>query len=366
MKKISLFISLFVIAISLHAQTPKPPFDYSSEEIEYDNADKTVHYGATLTRPKDKKDFPTVIIISGSGSQDRDGTILGHKLYAVLADHLTRQGIAVLRVDDRGTGKSTIGNDPASLTSLSFEKDVETSLNYLLSRNDINKNRIGLIGHSEGGIIAPMVAARRKEISYLVLWGAPVVGGSKINTEQNAYSLKNAGIDSVSVAAFKQLHARELSLFSTRTKEELDDAVNLQFAAWKQQQSADVLKSLYVTETNIVGQNINKLYHSLYDLAWMRFFLTYDPVTDLAKVKCPVLAINGTKDTQVNADENLSLIASVLAKGGNKNVKVLPLVSLNHLLQTAKTGDVSEYETIEETISPMALTIISDWIIGKK
>ena len=351
-----------VFAVRNRPQTPKPPFAYDSEEVEYDNADKSVHYGATLTKPRNKKDFPTVIIISGSGSQDRDGTMFGHKLYAVVADHLANQGIGVLRVDDRGTGKSTVGNDPGSLTSAVFEKDIETSLNYLLSRNDINKNTIGLIGHSEGGIIAPMVAARRKEISFLVLWGAPSIGGLTINVEQNAYQLKNAGIDSLAVEAFKQLHRRELSLFATTKKEDLDNAVNLQFAAWKQQQDARVLRALYVTETGIVGQNINEIYHSLYDVAWMRFFIGYDPATDLSKVKCRVLAINGSKDTQVDAAANLPLIYSVLTKSGNKNVKVMPLASLNHLLQTAKTGDASEYETIEETISPMALTTISNWI----
>ncbi len=344
-------------------QTPRPPFAYDIEEIEYDNADKTVHYGATLTKPRNTKTFPTVIMISGSGSQDRDGTIFGHKLYAVVADYLTNQGIAVLRVDDRGTGKSTIGNDPSSLTSAVFEKDVETSLDYLLGRTDIDKKSIGLIGHSEGGIIAPMVAARRKEIAFLVLWGAPAVGGAVINTEQNAYQLRKSGIDSQAVNAFRQLHTRELSLFATTQKEDLNDAVLRVFNDWKKQQEPKTLAALYATDKAVVGQDVTSLYHSLYDVAWMRFFIAYTPATDLSKVKCPVLAVNGSKDTQVDAGTNLPLIYTTLTAAGNKNVKVLPLPSLNHLLQTANTGDASEYQTIEETISPLALSTLSQWIL---
>ncbi len=360
------FISFLAISqntgVTSHPQTPLPPFTYDSEEVEYNNADKTLHYGATLTKPRNTKNFPTVIIISGSGSQDRDGTLLGHKLYWVLADYLTRQGIAVLRVDDRGVGKSTIGPDPKLLTSKNFSYDVEASFNYLLSRPDIDKKKIGLIGHSEGGIIAPMVAARRKDIAFIILWAGPIIGGLQTNLTQNVYNLKKAGIDSTSVNAFKALHSNILSIFPNTAMEELDGKVNALFAAWKTKQTKETIAALYVTDNSIVGQNINTIYHSLYDLAWMRFFISYDPAADLAKVSCPVLAINGTKDTQVDAKENLSVIRSVLTKSGNKNFQVTPLASLNHFLQTAQTGDVAEYATIEETISPLALSLMAGWI----
>jgi hypothetical protein len=161
-------------------QTPKPPFNYMSDDVEYDNADKSLHYGATFTRPKGEGKYPAVIIISGSGTQDRDGTIFGHKLYWVLADYLTKNGIAVLRVDDRGAGKSSLGKNINAATSLDFSYDVEASLNYLETRSDVDKKHLGLIGHSEGGLIAPMVAARRKDVNFIVLWGAPAVGGSQI------------------------------------------------------------------------------------------------------------------------------------------------------------------------------------------
>lgn len=346
----------------IRPQTPKPPYNYDSEEVEYDNADKTVHYGATLTKPRGLKSFPTVIIISGSGSQDRDGTILGHKLYWVLADYLTNHGIAVLRVDDRGTGKSTLGNNPAELTSQVFSTDVETSFNYLLSRNDLDKKKIGLIGHSEGGIIAPMVAARRKDIAFVLLWGAAAVGGAEINTQQNAYALRKAKIDSAAVDAFAQLHKKILSQFSKLTKEELDNKVTAMYADWKTTQSKETLAKLYATDNAIVGQDIRKMYHSLYDMAWMRYFISYNPSTDLQKISCPVLAINGMKDTQVDAVTNLAAIKEALTKGGNQHFQIKALPSLNHLLQTANTGDLSEYENIDETISPVAMNVMAEWI----
>lgn len=343
-------------------QTPKPPFQYDQEELEYDNADKTIHYGATLTKPRNLKSFPTVIIISGSGSQDRDGTLFGHKLYAVLADYLTNQGIGVLRVDDRGMGKSSLGGDPNLLTSADFSKDVETSFNYLLSRTDLDKKKIGLIGHSEGGIIAPMVAARRKDIAFIILWAGPVEGGLQTNVEQNEHSLLNAGVDSLSAKEFSKLHSSILSHFADTKKEGLDTMVSLQFASWKKGLSKETVAALYVKENSVVGREIHTLYHSLYDLAWMRFFITYHPSQDLAKVTCPVLAINGTKDTQVDAKKNLDIIKSVLIRSGNKHFQVTPLASLNHLFQTAKTGELAEYATMEETISPLALSLIAGWI----
>jgi pimeloyl-ACP methyl ester carboxylesterase len=342
-------------------QTPQPPFSYDVEEVEYDNADKSIHFGATYTKPKGATNVPSVIIITGSGTQDRDGTLFGHKLYAVLADHLTKQGIGVLRVDDRGIGKTTMGSQ-GGITSDILSKDVEASLNYLLSRTDVNRKKIGLIGHSEGGIIAPMVAARRKDVAFVVLWGAPIVGGKQINTQQNGYVLRKAGVDSNAVKAFMQLHENILSQFTGTGKDALDAKIDALFSEWRASQPKNIQSALYVTDKTIVAQDIHAMYHSLYDLPWMNFFISYDPVKDLAKLSCPVLAVNGTKDTQVDATTDLALINSVLTKSGNKSFRTMPLFSLNHLLQTAKTGDDAEYETLEETIAPYALTIISSWI----
>jgi uncharacterized protein len=349
--------------VQLRPQTPKPPYGYYSEDVEYNNADKSLHYGATFTRPNGNGKYPAVIIITGSGTQDRDGTLFGHKLYWVLADYLTKNGIAVLRVDDRGAGKSTIGEKGKNATSLDFSYDVETSLNYLETRTDVDKSHLGLIGHSEGGIIAPMVAARRKDVSFIVLWGAPGVGGTEINAAQNTYALKQSGIDSLSVNAFINLHKQILTLFgSSENKEVLDQKMQVVFDNWKKVQSQQVLDNLKVHDNSIIGQTLFLMYNNLYDLPWMRFFLTYNPELDLTKVKCSVLAINGEKDTQVNAEQNLDLIKKILTQSGNKDFEVKVIPGLNHLLQTAQTGDFAEYSKIEETMSPVALNIICNWI----
>ena len=344
-------------------QTPKPPYNYFSQDVEYDNADKSLHYGATFTRPNADGQYPAVIIITGSGTQDRDGTLFGHKLYWVLADYLTKNGIAVLRVDDRGAGKSSLGKNISQMTSADFSFDVEASLNYLETRSDVNKKHLGLIGHSEGGIIAPMVAARRNDISFIVLWGASAVGGAEINIQQNAYALRKNGIDTAAVNAFINLHRRVLALFASSANVDiLNQKINPVWQAWKNDQPRKIQEALYVQDSSILGQDVFKIYDGLYNLPWMRYFITYDPAADLSKVKCSVLAINGSKDTQVDAKSNLARIREILTKNGNKDFEIKELAGLNHLLQTAASGDLSEYEKISETMSPQAMKIISDWI----
>jgi alpha-beta hydrolase superfamily lysophospholipase len=346
-------------------QTPKEPFNYNIEEVEYDNADKTIHYGATLTIPKNLKKFPIAIIISGSGSQDRNGTLLGHQPYWVLADYLSNNGVAVLRVDDRGTGKTTKGANPKKITSLDLSFDVENSLNYLLQRKDIKQNEIGLIGHSEGGIIAPMVAARRKEIKYLVLWGAPVIGGAITNTNQNLLALRKAGIDSNATVAFGKLHLSILENFAENDTALFKLKIDSTYKQWTRQQDPKILKALYANEQFIVGQNVNAMYKQLYDINWMRYFINYNSKVDLEQVKCRVLAMIGEKDTQVDADTNLALTEAILKESGNKRVVIKKMASLNHLFQTATTGDVLEYQKIAETMAPIALSLIANWINKK-
>lgn len=348
-------------ADKVRPQTPKQPYGYYSEEVEYDNADKSLHYGATFTRPDGDRKYPAVIIISGSGTQDRNGTMMGHQPYWVLADYLTKNGIAVLRVDDRGAGKSSLGPDINQKTSVDFSYDVEASLNYLETRPDVNKKHLGLIGHSEGGMIAPMVAARRKDVSFIVLWGGPGVSGAQILAEQSARALKERGVDSVSVAAYKKLHFSILSLFAmSATQADLDQQIPPVVEAWKKDQTQKTLDALNIPNTTM--DNILKNYDGLYDSGWLRFFISYDPAIALSKVKCPVLAVTGEKDTQVNAAENLGRIKEVLTKSGNKDFEVKAIPGVNHLFQTAKTGDVSEYEQITETMSPVAMNIICSWI----
>ena len=364
MKRLTLAQSADLAKDPVRPQTPKAPYSYYSEDVSYTSAkDTSLHYGATFTRPNGNAKFPAVIIISGSGTQDRDGTLFGHKLYWVLADYLTKNGIAVLRVDDRGAGKSTLGKDFKNATSLDFSYDVETSLNYLETRHDVAKNHIGLIGHSEGGIIAPMVADRRRDVSFVVLWGAPVNGGIATLDDQNYYGLRKAGIDSLSALAFIGLEKQIFEQFKTASDvQELDRHIAPIFTGWRSQQIQPVLSALNVNGNIIMGKDIYSLYNGLYNLPWMRFFLTYDPVADLKKLKCSVLAINGKLDTQVDAKANLAMITQTLTSAGNTNFETVAIPGLNHLLQPALTGDVSEYAKINTTMSPVAMDIICRWI----
>jgi pimeloyl-ACP methyl ester carboxylesterase len=344
----------------LRPQTPKPPFDYTIEEVEYDNADKSVHYGATLTMPKNKTNFPTVIIISGSGSQDRDGTMMGHKLYWVLADYLTKNGIGVLRVDDRGTGVSTLGPDPKSLTSADFVNDVNNSVVFLLGRKEIDSKKIGLIGHSEGGAIAPMVASTNKNIAFITLLAGPGVNGDAIfkyqmrrnfvkkglNTEdeQIAASMVNGMIDQMKLSS---------NYDSIRT------GMKTVYSNWRKTYSAEIESKLL----NTVG---DKAYLAIVDqfrtgLIWLNYFMNMDPSIALKKVKCPVLAVNGESDIQVLSKENLAGIENALKKAKNKNYTIHAFPNLNHLFQTCSSPE-QNYESIEETFSPIALAYISNWI----
>lgn len=345
-------------------QTPKPPFGYYSEDVEYDNADKTIHYGATFTRPNGAGKYPAVIIISGSGTQDRNGSMMnGHKPYWVLADYLTKNGIAVLRVDDRGAGKSTLGPDPMKLTSVDFSHDVENSLNYLESRPDVNRAHIGLIGHSEGGAIAPMVAVRRSDVSFIVLLAGPGVSGAQIIAMQGDGGLRLQGLNEGTIAAFHDLNQHMLDMVATAPNiAVLDSSIATYYRQWKAKQHKSTLDSLNLNNDAVLQQGLFPQENKLYSQAWMHFFLAYNPATALSKVTCPVLALNGSKDKQVDARQNLTAIKEILTQSGNKDFKTIEIPNVNHLFQDANTGYWNEYESIDETMSPAAMKIISDWI----
>jgi uncharacterized protein len=348
-------------------QTPIPPFRYNSEDLEYDNAGKTVHFGATFTFPKTGGPFTTLLLITGSGIQDRDETVFGHKPFAVIADYLTKKGYAVLRVDDRGAGKTK--GDLSNATSADFAKDVEAGLDYLKTRPEVNRKKLGLLGHSEGGVIAPMVAAERKDVGFIILWGAPMVGGAVTNIEQNRLVLQKAGLGHGAIDAFVDLHTRELASgakFSDTTGMSAN-ILNV-FGDWKKQQPDSILRQLGVSGNNVVGKSCLEIYGLLFGRPWMRYFLTHDFAADLSKVRCRVLAINGEKDTQVEPEANLARIRETLQKSGNRSFTIVELKGLNHLLQTAVTGDYTEYSRIQETISPLALETIGNWLdktVGK-
>ena len=334
-------------------QEPKPPFPYKSEDVKLPSLDGSFELAGTLTLPRDKSDYPVVILISGSGPQNRDEELLGHKPFLVLSDHLTRNGIGVLRYDDRGVAES--GGDRQNATSLDFANDVQAVVNFLKKRKDIGKNPIGLIGHSEGGLIAPMVASKSKDVDFIVLMAGPGVPGDQIIIEQTGLILKSAG----------------------NSEERIQSELNLSRGAFdiiKSSQNPDSIKSdllSYFSESMKdaplpEGTSIEEfLEPQLAQLTspWFQYFLSYDPTTSLSKVQCPVLAINGEKDLQVPPN-NLQLIHAALVKGGNKNVTVSEFPGLNHLFQTSETGAVNEYATIEETMAPVVLKRITDWILA--
>ena len=320
-------------------QEPRPPFPYRSEAITITNAPGQAVLAGTLTVPGGKGPFPAVVLISGSGLQNRDEEIFGHKPFLVLADHLTRHGIAVLRYDDRGVGKST--GTFASATSEDFAGDAWAAWQALIARPEIDAKRVGLLGHSEGGLIAPMLAAAHPEIAFVVMIGGPGVTGEQILFAQAAAINKASGTTEAAVAANTELQKQVFAILREETSmARIAERLGAIPAGSKEASAA------------LVKQAASP---------WMRFFVLYDPAPVLAKVRCPVLAIGAELDLQVLPDQNLPAIEAALKEGGNRDATVIRLPGLNHLLQPAKTGSPAEYAEIEITIAPAALDLITTW-----
>ena len=334
------------------------PISYHVEEVSFENKRDSVVLAGTLTLPDVDGTYPAVILISGSGPQNRNEEVFGHKPFLVLADHLTKNGIAVLRFDDRGTAEST--GDFASATSRDFAEDVASGLRYLQGRKEINKKKIGLMGHSEGGIIAPMVAANSKGVSFIVLLAGTGIRGDQLLMMQQELLLRVNGIGEDDI-----LLAQEFirGLYDIIIENEQAETLRSDLAIYFEQSGdkfPDVLKPEGIDPDVMIEAMLDQMTNP-----WMVYFIKYDPVPALEKVKCPVLALNGEKDLQVPAKVNLESIKRALMKGKSKKVEVKELPGLNHLFQSCETGSISEYGEIEETFSPVALTIISDWISGQ-
>ena len=340
-------------------QMPKPPFPYRSEDVKYANKAGGVTLAGTLTLPSGPGPFPAVILITGSGAQDRDESLLGHKPFLVLADHLSRRGLAVLRVDDRGVGGST-GSIKTS-TSEDFATDVLAGLDFLKGRKEIDSKKLGLIGHSEGGIIAPIAAARSKDVAFIVLMAGTGVAGAQILEAQAQLILKASGSSESELNTQRGAQKRLIDII-IQEKDEKTAKSKLATAA------KEILAAMSDSERKALADSPGGLSEAALDAfnnPWFRFFLTYDPRPILRRVRCPVLAINGEKDLQVPPKENLAEIEKALKAGGNRNVKIVELPGLNHLFQPCKTGSPSEYGSIETTIDPEALKTIGDWIIAR-
>lgn len=335
-------------------QEPKEPFPYISEEIIFRNDIDGINLAGTLTLPKGKGPFKAVILITGSGPQNRNEELLGHKPFLIISDYLTRNGIAVLRYDDRGIGKSE-GEFPKA-TTLDFVVDVLSAVQYLKTRKEIDSKKIGLIGHSEGGLIAPIVATKTDDVAFIILLAGPGLPGSDIITMQAELIARVKGETEENIKTGKDFNIKVFKEINTQTDvTELKNTLDNIFS--------EFYDNLSKEEKEKTGSKKSFLLRSKTLLTpWFRYFLKYDPRPTLEKVKCPVLALNGEKDLQVPPKENLKEIEIALKKGDNKNFKIVELPGLNHLFQTAKTGSPSEYSKITETFSPKALKIILEWI----
>ncbi len=330
-------------------QTPKKPYPYKEEEVSYENKQDSVKLAATLTLPPGAGPFPAVVLITGSGPQDRNEGLLGHQPFLVLADYLTRRGIAVLRADDRGVG-GTSKPGPNDTTE-NYAADALAGVEFLKARKEIDPKQIGLVGHSEGGMAAPLAAVKSTEVAFIVLMAGPGIPGDKLLAKQ---------IGLIAAAEcereVEQAMAEGQQLIDTAAQEK-DNAVARQKMHEAAVKRADRAKKKI--DAQLASADLQSF---MWASDWFRYFLSYDPRPVLMKVKVPVLAINGEKDLQVPAKEDLDGIEQALKEGGNKDYKIVMLPNLNHLFQTTKTGAPSEYAEIEETIAPVALQTIGDWI----
>ena len=334
----------------LRPQEPTKPYPYYSEEVKFENPKDKILLAGTLTLPEKSGKFPAVILISGSGPQNRDEELLGHKPFLVLSDYLTTNGIAVLRFDDRGTAKST--GDFKNATTFDFATDVEYAIKYLQTRKEINKNSIGLIGHSEGGIIASIIASKNKNIDFIVLIAGSTLRGDKLLLLQKHKIETQMGIN-------KQLIETNQQIFADAYEIILNEQI-------KQKTLSDTLSNYFTSKYGkALPENQKEALINQLTSSWMINFIRLDPAIYLKKVSCPILAINGDKDLQVPSKENLKIIENIFKNSKNTNVEIKELENLNHLFQECQTGLPNEYETIEQTISPIVLEIISDWIMDK-
>jgi pimeloyl-ACP methyl ester carboxylesterase len=336
-------------------QEPKPPFPYKQEDVSFNNEKAGIVLSGTLTLPEQGGPFSAVVMITGSGAQDRDEQIFGHKPFWVIADYLTRRGIAVLRYDDRGTGKST--GDFSKATSVDLASDALSAVEFLKSRKDIDHKKIGLAGHSEGAILAPMVANRSRDVAFVVLLAGPGMTGEKLLYLQGAAVSRAQGADEKTVATSEAIQRKIFGVVMS----EKDDAV----AEKKLRELLnETLKQMTEEERARTGLNDATIGLQIKQVLspWFRYFLDYDPLVELNRLRRPVLALWGEKDLQVPPKENVPPVEEALKKAGNKKAVIKVLPGLNHLFQTSNTGSVTEYGTIEETFSPAVLAVIGDWI----
>ncbi|MCX6273539.1 MAG: alpha/beta hydrolase [Bacteroidetes bacterium] len=335
-------------------QEPKPPFPYTAEEVTFKNQFGGIKLAGTLTLPNGHGPFPAVILVSGSGPQNRDEELLGHKPFLVIADFLTRKGFAVLRYDDRGTGSSQ--GTYASSTTLDFATDAKAAFDFLRSDSRIIPSKIGIIGHSEGGIIAPIVASQNLATAFIIMLAGPSLPGEEILCLQQELIARASGMPDKEINEKVRLNKKIFSIVihekDTATARKKITAL-LEKETLKPGEGSKDAAQAKATINLLVNQVLSP---------WVKAFLTLDPAMYLQVVRCPVLALYGEKDLQVPSKDNIKPMKKALAKAGNSDYEVLELEGLNHLFQNAKTGSPDEYSQISETISPKVLDILAAWL----
>jgi uncharacterized protein len=339
-------------------QTPRAPFPYRSEEVTYENKAGGVKLAGTLTLPPGQGPFPAAVMLSGSGPQDRDERIDGHKPFLVIADTLSRRGLTVLRVDDRGVGGSSGSNDDSTFED--FTGDALAGVGYLKGRNEIDPAKIGFIGHSEGADIAQLAASRSKDVAFIVLMAGSGLPGDVILEHQGQVVARAEGASESELKRASELTRRLVDIL-LREKDQHAARNKLVAAVREYDASLPEAEKKALTDA---GEASEAMITQLNN-AWFRSLLAFDPRRTLRQVRCPVLAVNGEKDLQVPPKENLAEIEKALKAGENPDVKAIEFPGLNHLFQPCKTGSPTEYAQIEITIAPEVLKVIGDWIVEK-
>lgn len=331
---------------------------YVDQEVSIPNGSVTL--AGTLSLPQGQAPFPAVILISGSGPQDRDEAIpqIGdYRPFRWIADYLGKAGFAVLRYDDRGTAKSS--GDHGKATSADFATDAEAAFNYLLSRPEIDPKRVGLLGHSEGGMIAAMVAARNPRVAFVVSMAGTAVPGYDLLLVQLERVLKANNTPEAQVKQMMETQRKTLDFLRARDWKGLEAYMyplvleQLKALLEEQKKALGDLEAAARTETLKGVESVQ---------GWMAFFVDYDPAQDWAKVRVPVLALFGGLDVQVDVNQNRPALEAALAKAGNKDLTVRVFASANHLFQDAKTGSPNEYAMLPMHFVPGFLETIGDWL----
>jgi hypothetical protein len=339
-------------------QDPQKPYPYEEIEARVPNAQVGISLGGTLTIPSGAGPFPAVVLISGSGPNDRDENMAGHRPFLVIADALTRQGIAVLRCDDRGVGRSE--GDFHRATTVDFALDAQAAWEFLARQPRIDGKKVGLLGHSEGGLIGPMAAAGNPNVAFVVMLAGTGIPGERMALIQVETVSRSRGAGEAAIGKERQFYEGMLQVIKTQENARAAEAaIRRLIAEALAGMSEAEKKELNVSEKSLIQDMIGYLA----DYPWNRFIMSYDPAAALGKVRCPVLALNGDKDTQVPADIHLAAIEQALRDAGNTRSEVRKVPGLNHMFQTAKTGHPREYRDIEETISPAVLQLVGDWIL---